>query len=82
MCPQNVQVLKYPASSVLSVGQELMSKVLAASKLQSEQKIEGWGLPLVVQWLRLHAPHVGGLGSIPRGARSHMSPLKGPACCN
>ena len=28
---------------------------------------------LVVQWLRLHAPNAGGLGSIPgQGTRSHM----------
>ena len=31
------------------------------------------GTSLVVQWLRLHAPNAGGLGSIPgRGTRSHM----------
>ena len=31
------------------------------------------GTSLVVQWLRLHAPNVGGLGSIPgQGTRSHM----------
>ncbi|TEA41101.1 hypothetical protein DBR06_SOUSAS29010017, partial [Sousa chinensis] len=53
---------------------------------------------LVVQWVRLHAPSAGGLGSIPgRGTRSHMhattrSPhatakslhaaTKKSACCN
>ncbi|TEA36880.1 hypothetical protein DBR06_SOUSAS32310013, partial [Sousa chinensis] len=32
---------------------------------------------LVVQWLRLHAPNAGGLGSIPgQGTRSHMSQLR------
>ena len=32
---------------------------------------------LVVQWLRLCAPSVGGLGSIPgQGTRSHMPQLK------
>ena len=32
------------------------------------------GTSLVVQWLRLHAPNAGRLGSIPgQGARSHMS---------
>ena len=31
----------------------------------------------MVQWLRLHAPSAGGLGSIPdRGTRSHMLQLK------
>ena len=31
------------------------------------------GTSLVVQWLRLHAPSAGGLGSIPgQGTRSHM----------
>ena len=33
----------------------------------------GLGTSLVVQWVRLHAPSAGGLGSIPgRGTRSHM----------
>ena len=32
---------------------------------------------LVVQWLRLHAPNSGDLGSIPgQGTRSHMQQLK------
>ena len=32
--------------------------------------------PLVVQWLRLHAPNVGGQGSIPaQGSSSHMLQL-------
>ena len=31
------------------------------------------GTSLVVQWIRLHAPSVGGPGSIPgQGTRSHM----------
>ena len=35
-------------------------------------KLEHW-ISLVVQWLRLHAPKAGGLGSIPgQGTRSHM----------
>ena len=34
---------------------------------------------LVVQWLRLHAPNAGGMGSIPhQGTGSHMSQLKDP----
>ncbi|TEA35469.1 hypothetical protein DBR06_SOUSAS20510045, partial [Sousa chinensis] len=34
---------------------------------------------LVVQWLRLHAPNGGDLGSIPgQGARSHMPQLRFP----
>ena len=33
----------------------------------------GYGISLVTQWLRLHAPNAGGLGSIPgQGTRSHM----------
>ena len=37
---------------------------------------EGFG-PSLVQWLRLHAPHAGGLGSIPgQGTRSHMPQLR------
>ncbi|TEA34796.1 hypothetical protein DBR06_SOUSAS11910019, partial [Sousa chinensis] len=32
---------------------------------------------LVVQWLGLHAPNAGGLGSIPgQGTRSHMPQLR------
>ena len=35
------------------------------------------GTSLVVQWLRLHAPNTGGLGSIPsQGTRSYMLQLK------
>ena len=31
------------------------------------------GTPLVVRWLRLHAPNAGGLGSIPgQGTKSYM----------
>ena len=34
---------------------------------------KGWGTSLVVQWVRLHAPNAGGLGSTPGGGtRSHM----------
>ena len=37
----------------------------------------------MVQWLRLHAPNVGGLGSIPgQGTRFHMLKQKGPAYYN
>ena len=35
------------------------------------------GTSLVVQWLKLHAPSAGGLGSIPgQGTRSHMLQLR------
>ena len=46
---------------------------------------------LVVQWLKLHTPNAGGLGSIPgQGTRSHMhaaikslhATTKEPACRN
>ena len=38
------------------------------------------GTSLVVQWLRLHAPNAGALGSIPsQGPRSHMPQLKIPS---
>jgi len=38
------------------------------------------GTSLVVQWLRLHAPSAGGLGSIPRqGTRAHMPELNSNA---
>ena len=36
-----------------------------------------FGLSLMVQWLRLHALNLGGLGSIPGwGARSHILQLR------
>ena len=35
------------------------------------------GTSLVIQWLKLHDPRAGGLGSIPgQGTRSHMLQLK------
>ena len=38
---------------------------------------EGYGIFLVVQWLRLQAPNVGGPGLIPgQGTRSHTLQLK------
>ena len=49
------------------------------------------GTSLVVQWIRLHAPNVGGLGPIPgQETKSHMHAAtkishaitKEPACCN
>ena len=41
------------------------------------------GTSLVVQWLRLSSPNVGGLGSIPgQGTRSSMPQLKDPTCRN
>ena len=37
----------------------------------------GVGTSLGVQWLRLHTPNAGGLGSIPgRGTRYHMAQLR------
>ena len=37
------------------------------------------GTSLVVQWLRLHTPNAGGLGSIPgQGTRAHMPQLSVP----
>ena len=39
-------------------------------------KKEGDGTSLVVQWLRLHTPNAGGLGSVPsQGIRSHKPQL-------
>ena len=39
------------------------------------------GASLVVQWLRLHIPNAGGLGSIPgQGTRSHEPQLEDPSC--
>ena len=47
-------------------------------------KDSAFGTSLVAQWLRLHAPNAGGLGSIPgQGARSHThATTKEPVCCN
>ena len=40
------------------------------------KKKKDW-TPLVVQWLRLHAPNAGGPGSIPgQGTRSRMPQLR------
>ena len=41
------------------------------------------GIPLVVQWLRLHAPNARSLGSIPGQRTRHemLSQLKEPVCC-
>ena len=40
-------------------------------------KLRSGGTSLVVQWLRLHAPNAGGLGSIPgQGTRSYMPQLR------
>ena len=42
-------------------------------------KLSYSGTSLVVQWVRLHAPNAGGLGSIPgQGTRSRMPQLKIP----
>ena len=41
------------------------------------EKINRGGTSLVVQWLKLHAPSEGGLGSIPGlGTRPHMPQLR------
>ena len=49
------------------------------------------GTSLVAQWIRLHAPNAGGLGSIPgQETRFHMhaatksscATTKEPVCCN
>ena len=46
---------------------------------QEEGLLRGWGLPLVVQWLKLHAsaPSPEDMGSIPsQGTGSHTTKLK------
>ena len=49
------------------------SSGLQHSKPQTLLKEECPGTSLAVQWLRLHAPNAGGMGSIPgQGTRSHM----------
>ena len=57
-----------------------------------KQNIDISGISLVIQWLRLLPPTVGGWGSIPdQGTRSYMPQLKipraavkieNPVCCN
>ena len=51
---------------------------------QMDFKTPALGTSLMVQWLRLHAPNAGGLGSIPGpGTRSHMhATTKEPTCHN
>ena len=49
------------------------------TKIKEHQKEKKWGTSLVVQWLRLHPPHAGDLGSIPgQGTRSQILQLKIP----
>ena len=52
--------------------------ICVAGGLKNEQVKRGRaGTSLVVQWLRFHAPNVGGLGSIPgQGTRSLMPQVK------
>ena len=39
--------------------------------------MQGGGTSLVVQWLRIHNPNAGGLGSIPgQGIKAHIPRLK------
>ena len=41
------------------------------------KKTQGCGTSVVVQWIRLHAPNAGALGSIPgQGTRSHVQQLR------
>ena len=52
----------------------ILLEVLATA-IRQEKEIKGTSL--VVQWLRLHAPNAGGLGSIPgQGTRSRMPQLR------
>ena len=51
-------------------------KIIIIKKVKIKKKILkiSLGTSLVVQWLRLHAPNAGGLGSIPgQGTRSHAA---------
>ena len=49
----------------------------ALSKLKGSPKNSPIWASMVVQWLRLHAPNAGGLGSVPgQGTRSHMPHLR------
>ena len=74
---------------------ELISKYIRNSlssiaKNQIIQFKDGQRTSLVIQWVRLHTPNTGGLGSIPgQGTRSCMPQLKSShattkksACCN
>ena len=46
-------------------------------KMKTLIKKDTRGTSLVVQWLRLHTPNTGGLGSIPgQGTRSHVPQLR------
>ena len=52
----------------------ILLEVLATA-IRQEKEIKGTSL--VVQWLQLHAPNAGGLGSIPgQGTRSRMPQLR------
>ena len=54
-------------------------QLVALPSIFKANNIASLGTSLVVQRLRLRAPNVGGLGSIPgQGIRSHMQQLKIP----
>ena len=66
--------LKHPQITLPSIPY-LMSLLKWTQQRPSPNKL-GW-TSLVVQWLRLRAPNVGGLGSIPGlGTRYHMPQLR------
>ena len=62
------------ASSILPYSFKIWPADLALSFLGAKAKRGTfYGTSLVVQWVRLHTPNAGDLGSIPgQGTRSHM----------
>ena len=59
------------------VGGSLYWKIKFRSLLRYQQGMVRLGTSLVVQWLRLRAPHAGSPDSIPgQGTRSHMLQLR------
>ena len=69
----------------------IVQKIKLLLNTEKKKKKSPFGISLVGQWLKLHAPNTRGPGSIPgQGARSYITQLKtlramkikGPVCHN
>ena len=77
-------------STLLVIRETQIKTPVRMASIKNNNNNNNTGTSLVVQWLRLHVPNSGGLGSIPgQGTRSHMLQLMIPhaatndsTCCN